>query len=118
MKPKTAKASTKSRRGAPQKRTGLSTQEKKRRASKKSALETVYMDEVKEMFIKWFKKQGALAGLVMTKTDVLQGIIKQLDKKQDDVLEKAMNALVKSGFMEIGEDGFTLILTEKGAQSL
>ena len=101
-----------------EKKTGLSTQERKRRASKKSALETLYTEEVIEMFVKWFKKQNALAGHVMSKEDVLKNIIKNLDKKQDDVLEKAMRRLEKSGFMRRGEDGFSLILTEKGAERL
>ncbi|WP_345978016.1 hypothetical protein [Sulfurimonas sp. HSL3-7] len=90
----------------------------KRRASKKNALETVYKEEVKEMFVKWFKKQNAVAGHIMTKTDVLKNIIKNLDKKQDDVLEAAMNELISSGFMTTLEDGFSLMLTEKGAESL
>ena len=70
------------------------------------------------MFVKWFKKQNAVAGHIMTKTDVLKNIIKNLDKKQDDVLEAAMNELTASGFMTTLEDGFSLMLTEKGAGSL
>ncbi len=97
---------------------GVSTQERKRRASKKSALETLYTEEVIEMFVRWFKKQDAGVGHVMSKEDVLKNIIKNLDTKQDDVLEKAMTRLEKSGFMSRGEDGFSLILTEKGAKSL
>lgn len=97
---------------------GVSTQERKRRASKKSALETLYIEEVIEMFVRWFKKQDAGVGRVMSKEDVLKNIIKNLDTKQDDVLEKAMTRLEKSGFMSRGEDGFSLILTEKGAKSL
>ena len=67
------------------------------------------------MFFVWFKKQKAVAGHVMTKTDVLKNIIKNLDKKQDDVLEAAMNDLKTGGFLEIQEDGFSLVLTQKGA---
>ena len=70
------------------------------------------------MFMKWFKSQKAVAGHVMTKTDVLKNIIKNIDKKQDDVLEAAMNDLKTGGFLETLEDGFTLVLTEKGAKSL
>lgn len=66
----------------------------------------------------WFKKQKAVAGHVMTKTDVLKNIIKNLDKKQDDVLESAMNDLKTGGFIETQEDGFSLKLTQKGADSL
>lgn len=70
------------------------------------------------MFMLWFKQQKAEAGHIMTKTDVLKNIIKNLDKKQDDVLEAAMNDLKTGGYLETQEDGFTLVLTEKGAQSL
>ena len=112
------KPSAKNRRASSSKRGGLSPQEVKRRASKKKALETVYKEEVKEMFVNWFKKQNAVAGDVMSKRDVLQNIIKNLDKKQDEVLEAAMNELSTSGFMTTLEDGFSLMLTEKGAESL
>lgn len=118
IKPSTNKPKTQSRRGAPKKKAGLSAQEIKRRKSKKSALETVYKEEVKEMFMLWFKKEKAVAGHVMTKTDVLKNIIKNLDKKQDDVLEAAMNDLKTGGFLETQDDGFSLVLTEKGADSL
>jgi len=118
IKPSTNKPKTQNRRGAPKKKAGLSAQEIKRRKSKKSALETVYKEEVKEMFMLWFKKQKAVAGHVMTKTDVLKNIIKNIDKKQDDVLEAAMNDLKTGGFLETQEDGFSLMLTEKGADSL
>ena len=70
------------------------------------------------MFMLWFKKQKAEAGHLMSKTDVLKNIIKHLDKKQDDVLELAMNDLTAGGYLETQEDGFSLKLTEKGAQSL
>ena len=70
------------------------------------------------MFMLWFKKQKAAAGHVMTKTDVLKNIIKNLDAKQDDVLEAAMNELKKSGIIETKDDGFSLMLTEKGADAL
>ena len=70
------------------------------------------------MFMLWFKKEKAVAGDVMTKRDVLKNIIKNLDKKQDDVLEIAMNDLKAGGYLETQEDGFSLVLTEKGAKSL
>ena len=118
IKPTKNRPSSQNRRGAPKKKAGLSTQEIKRRKSKRSALETVYKEEVKEMFMLWFKKQKAEAGHLMSKTDVLKNIIKHLDKKQDDVLELAMNDLTAGGYLETQEDGFSLKLTEKGAQSL
>lgn len=113
IKPKTDKKKVLSR-----KKGGLSPQELKRRASKKSALETVYKEEVQEMFLKWFKKQNAAAGHVMTKTDVLKNVIKNLDAKQDEVLEKAMDELKSNGLLETQEDGLTLVLTQKGADAL
>lgn len=70
------------------------------------------------MFTKWFKKERAVAGHVMTKTDVLKNIIKNLDAKQDDVLEKAMDELKTSGLLETMEDGLSLKLTQKGADAL
>ena len=70
------------------------------------------------MFMKWFKSQKAAAGHVMSKTDVLKNIIKNIDKKQDDVLEAAMNDLKTGGFLETQEDGYSLMLTVKGADSL
>jgi len=96
----------------------MSAQERKRRASKKSALASIYTEEVVEMFSKWFKSQKAKESHVMTKHDVLKNIIKHLDKKQDDVLEKAMNQLESKGLLKKGEDGFSLILTAKGAKEL
>lgn len=116
MKPSKNKPQTK--RGQNSKRQGLSTQEKKRRASKKSALETLYKEEVIEMFLKWFKKQNASAGHIMSKEDVLKNIIKNIDAKQEGVLERAMGELASKGILETQEDGFSLMLTEKGAKSL
>jgi len=116
MKPSKNKQNTK--RGPRTSKKGLSTQEKKRRASKKSALETLYKEEVIEMFLKWFKQQKAEAGHVMSKTDVLKNIIKNIDAKQDGMLEQAMKELRDKGILETQEDGFSLMLTEKGAKSL
>ena len=118
IKPSNTKPSSKNRHKSSNKKAGLSAQEIKRRKSKKSALETLYKEEVKEMFMVWFKKQKAVAGHVMRKDDVLKNIIKNLDKKQDDVLELAMNDLKTGGYLETLDDGFSLVLTEKGAHSL
>jgi len=118
MKPSKNKNSAQNRRKPANKKAGLSTQEKKRRASKKSALETLYKEEVIEMFLKWFKQQKAAAGHVMSKTDVLKNIIKNIDAKQDGMLEQAMKELKDKGIIETQEDGFSLMLTEKGAKSL
>jgi predicted transcriptional regulator len=44
--------------------------------------------------------------------------LKNLDAKQDDALEKAMDELKKDGLLETQEDGFSLVLTQKGANTL
>ena len=54
----------------------------------------------------------------MTKEDVVRSILTKLDAKQNDALEDAMNKLKKEGFMEVKEDGLTLVLTKQGAESL
>lgn len=86
-------------------------------APKNKVLDTAPKNEVKEMFMKWFKKNGS-AGQVMTKRDVVENIIAKLDAKQNDALEKAMNELRREGLIEVKEDGVTLVLTQKGADSL
>jgi len=70
-------------------------------------------NEVKEMFIKWFKKNNTV-GQIMTKQDVVENVIAKLDAKQNDALEQAMNELKRSGLIEAKEDGVTLVLTQKG----
>ncbi|MGB5964677.1 MAG: hypothetical protein WBG65_03985 [Sulfurimonadaceae bacterium] len=40
------------------------------------------------------------------------------DAKQEDALEKAMDELKSSGLIETEEDGFSLVLTQKGADSI
>ncbi|MDO9266870.1 MAG: hypothetical protein Q7U00_07300 [Sulfurimonas sp.] len=84
---------------------------------KNKVLDTAPKNEVKEMFMKWFKKNNNV-GQVMTKKDVVENIIAKLDAKQNDALEKAMNELRKEGFIEVKEDGVTLVLTQKGADSI
>ncbi len=85
---------------------------------KKSVLETTAKDEVKAMFMAWFKKNGADAGHVMNKQDVITHVLKKLDKKQDGFLEQAMDELKRGGLIETKEDGVTLVLTQKGAEQL
>ena len=75
------------------------------------------INEVKEMFINWFKRNKKV-GQIMTKQDVVKNILTKLDAKQNDALEGAMNELKNKGFMEVEEDGVTLVLTKKGADSL
>lgn len=82
---------------------------------KKSAVDVAPKNEVKAMFVAWFKKHNEV-GQVMSKLDVAREIIKKLDKPQNDALEKAMKELVKEGLFEIQEDGVTLVLTEQGVE--
>ena len=74
-------------------------------------------NEVKEMFMSWFKKNRSVAQN-MTKQDVVKNIITKLDAKQNDALESAMQELKREGLIEIKEDGVTLVLTKAGADSL
>ncbi len=74
-------------------------------------------NEVKEMFINWFRKNKNV-GQIMTKQDVVRNILTKLDAKQNDALEAAMNQLKKDGFIEVQEDGLTLVLTKLGADSI
>ena len=85
---------------------------------KKSAMETTAKDEVKAMFLGWFKKNKAAAGHIMSKQDVVTHVLKKLDKKQDSALEQAMDELKRSGLIETKEDGVILMLTQKGAEQL
>ncbi len=84
-------------------------------APKNKVLDTAPKNEVKEMFMKWFKKNNKVTQ-IMTKRDVVENIIAKLDAKQNDALEKAMNELRREGLIEVKEDGVTLVLTQKGAE--
>lgn len=75
------------------------------------------MNEVKKMFKDWFKRNRKVTQ-VMSKEDVVRNILTKLDGKQNDALEDAMNSLKREGFMEVKEDGVTLVLTQSGANSL
>jgi hypothetical protein len=91
--------------------------EKRKSAPKKVEKETAPKNEVKEMFMSWFRRHNQV-GQIMTKQDVVREIIKNLDAKQNDALEEAMDELVKSGFMAVQEDGVTLMLTAEGVEIL
>lgn len=82
---------------------------------KNKVLDTAPKKEVKEMFMKWFKKNNKV-GQIMTKRDVVENIIAKLDAKQNDALEKAMNELRREGLIEVKDDGVTLVLTQKGTE--
>ena len=95
----------------------LRDEEKKKTSSKKKKDESSPKDEVKEMFINYFTKNKEV-GKIMSKQDVINIVIKKLDKRQDKVLNIAMDELKNSDFIKIKEDNVTLILTQKGFDSL
>jgi len=72
-------------------------------------------DEVKEMFIKWFKKNNVV-GNIMSKQTVVSQILTKLTTKQEDSLHDAMNELQTRGLIEVQEDGVTLVWTQKGVE--
>jgi|FLOH01.1.fsa_nt_gi hypothetical protein len=88
---------------------------KRKAPPKKNKADATPKNEVKEMFMNWFKKRNT-AGQVMTKQDVVKNILTKLDAKQNDAMEKAINELKSEGWIEIKEDGVTLALTEKGVE--
>lgn len=91
--------------------------EKKKSSSKNAKVDVTPKDEVKEMFKAWFRKNRKV-GKVMSKQSVVKDILTKLDTKQNKVLDIAMNELKSSGFIETKEDGVTLVLTQKGFDSL
>jgi len=82
---------------------------------KDKPLDIAPKNEVKEMFLQWFKKRNII-GQVMSKQDVVSSVIAKLDAKQNDALEKAMDELINNGFIEVQEDGVTLVLTQRGSE--
>lgn len=64
-----------------------------------------------------FKQNKTVVGFLMSNQDVKK-YFEKLDAKQDDALEKAMDELKKDGLLETQEDGFSLVLTQKGANTL
>ncbi len=82
---------------------------------KKNLLDIAPKKEVKEMFMSWFKKHN-IVGQIMTKQEVVRNILTKLDSKQNSALEEAMKDLKHEGWIEIQEDGVTLVLTQKGTE--
>lgn len=95
----------------------LSKKKNKRSSIKTKKIDLAPKNEVKEMFMSWFKRNNNI-GQVMTKEDVVRNIITKLDSKQNDALEEAMNELNSYGIIEVKDDGVTLILTEKGSKTI
>lgn len=88
---------------------------KRKSPPKNNSMDATPKNEVKEMFMAWFKKRNHV-GQLMTKQDVVQNILTKLDAKQNDALEEAMNELESEKLIELKEDGLTIALTQKGTQ--
>ena len=82
------------------------------RKSSKKKIDITPKNEVKQMFRNWFKKRNE-AGQIMTKQDVINNVLKNLNKEQDKFLEEAMDEMVSEGLIEVQEDGVTLVLKRK-----
>ncbi|OHE20893.1 MAG: hypothetical protein A2540_02720 [Sulfurimonas sp. RIFOXYD2_FULL_37_8] len=90
----------------------------KRKSPPKIALSDVSpKNEVKEMFMQWFKKNKNV-GSIMSKADVVQNILTKINAKQEDAMASAINDLKTEGLIEIQADEVTLVLTQKGFDSL
>ncbi len=85
---------------------------------KKENIETTQKNEIKAMFMNWFKSSRSVAGDIMSKQDVISAILKKLDSKQDRPFQIAMDELKNDGLIELKEDGVTVVLTQKGAEKL
>ncbi|MFA6192521.1 MAG: hypothetical protein WC665_09235 [Sulfurimonas sp.] len=84
---------------------------------KSSSTDVSPKNEVKEMFMKWFKKNN-IVGQIMSKQDVVQNILTKINAKQEDALGSAINELKNEGLIELKEDGVTLVLTQKGTEHI
>ena len=82
------------------------------RKSSNNKIDITPKNEVKQMFRNWFKKRNE-AGQIMTKQDVINNILKNLNKEQDKFLAEAMDEMVAEGLIEVQEDGVTLVLKRK-----
>ena len=82
-----------------------------RRSSNKK-IDITPKNEVKQMFRNWFKKRNE-AGQIMTKQDVINTVLKNLNKEQEKFLEEAMGEMIFEGLIEVQEDGVTLVLKRK-----
>lgn len=111
MKPAATK-NTKS----PAKKKGYNPNSKSRKNAYHKEVELKPIDEVKAFFRDYFRKNNT-AGHIMSKEDVIKHVLKKLTPKEDSLFAEALNALKVSGFIEVKEDGVTLMLTQKGADS-
>jgi predicted flavoprotein YhiN len=84
---------------------------KRKSPPKKTKVDVTPKNEVKELFKSWFKKNAI--GHIMTKQDVVKNILTKLNAKQNDALANAMDELKDECYIDIKEDGVTLVLTRK-----
>lgn len=82
------------------------------RKTSKKKIDITPKNEVKQLFRNWFRKRNE-AGQIMTKQDVINTVLKNLNKEQDKFLEEAMQEMVSEGLIEVQEDGVTLVLKRK-----
>jgi hypothetical protein len=82
------------------------------RKTSKKKVDVTPKNEVKQMFRSWFKKRNEI-GQTMSKQDVINSILKNLNKEQDKFLTEAMSEMVEEGLIEVQEDGVTLTLKKK-----
>jgi len=82
------------------------------RKSSNKKIDITPKNEVKQMFLDWFKKRNE-PGQIMAKQDVINTVIKKLTKNQDKFLKDAMDEMVFEGLIEIQEDGVTIVLKRK-----
>jgi len=81
---------------------------------KKESLETTQKNEIKALFMNWFKASGAKEGHIMTKQDVINGVLRKIGPKQDRPFQLAMEELCDTGLITLQGDGVTVVLTQKG----
>ncbi len=86
---------------------------KKRKAPPKSNGDMSYKNEVKAMFSNWFKNNNRV-GYVMSKQDIVRNILTKLTTKQESSFQIAIDELNADGYIEVQDDGLTLVLTQKG----
>jgi hypothetical protein len=84
----------------------------------KESLETTQKNEIKALFMNWFKASGAKEGHVMTKQDVINGVLRKMGPKQDHPFALAMEELCSNTLVTLQADGVTVVLTQKGSESL
>ena len=98
------------------KKKGYNPNNKKKFTPKYQEPEPKAADEVKAMFRGYFRKNSE-AGHIMSKDNVIKHVLKQLKPKEDAAFAQALNELKSEGFIEVQEDGVSLLLTQKGSDS-